>query len=52
MHDGQWHTVILPIAETKKLHSLRLDPCAGPGEVRLEGVRLKDATGATIKSWP
>ena len=51
-HDGQWHDLTLNLAETKTLHSLRLDPCGGVGEVRIEGLRLKDAAGNTLKSWP
>ena len=51
-HDGQWHEMSLLLAETGTLHSLRLDPCAGPGEVRIDSLCLKDAIGATLKSWP
>jgi arylsulfatase len=51
-HDGQWQTVGLKIPETKSLYGLRLDPCAGQGEVRIEGLQLKDTAGKTIKSWP
>ena len=51
-HDGQWHDVALKIPETKVLHAIRLDPCAGPGQVRIDGLRLKDASGTTLKSWP
>ncbi len=52
IHDGQWHEVTLNLAEIKSLHALRLDPCAGPGEVRIDSLRLKDAAGNIIKSWP
>jgi arylsulfatase len=51
-HDGEWQTVKLAIPETKRLFALRLDPCAGPGEVRLEQVRLKDAQGRVVQAWP
>ena len=51
-HDGEWQTVILKIPEIKALHGLRLDPCAGPGTVTIEGLQLKDATGVTLKTWP
>ncbi len=51
-HDGQWHAVSLPIAEVKPLHALRLDPCAGPGQVRIADLRLKDANGDIVRSWP
>ncbi len=52
VHDGQWHEMTLKIAEPKLLHSLRFDPCAGEGEVRIESLRLTDARGAMLKSWP
>ncbi|MBM3861828.1 MAG: arylsulfatase, partial [Verrucomicrobia bacterium] len=51
-HDGQWHDVTLAIPETKPLHAFRLDPCAGAGEVRLEGLTLKDADGKVLSQWP
>lgn len=42
----------LTITEPKVMHSLRFDPCAGAGEVRIESLSLKDASGAALKSWP
>lgn len=51
-HDGGWQAIAVPIAEAKPLHALRLDPCAGAGQVRIEGLRLKDASGKTVRSWP
>jgi arylsulfatase len=51
-HDGQWHDVSLTIAEPKALVGLRLNPCAGKGEVRIDSLQLKDAHGTTLKSWP
>jgi arylsulfatase A-like enzyme len=51
-HDGHWQTVSLRIPETKSLYALRLDPCAGTGSVRIEGLRLRDARGEVVKSWP
>jgi arylsulfatase A-like enzyme len=51
-HDGKWQTVTLNIPETRRLFGLRFDPCAGSGEVRVEGLQLKDATGKIIKAWP
>jgi hypothetical protein len=51
-HDGEWQTVKLVIPEVKRLFALRLDPCAGPGEVRLEQVRLRDAQGRVVQAWP
>ncbi len=51
-HDGEWQAVSLPIAEPKALYALRLDPCAGPGQVRIDILRLKDANGKVVRSWP
>ena len=51
-HDGQWKTIRLNIPEVQRLYGLRLDPCAGAGEVRMEGLQLKDAEGEILKLWP
>lgn len=51
-HDGQWHEITLHIPETKALHALRLDPCGGPGEARIENLTLEDASGKTLRTWP
>ena len=48
-HDGKWQTVTLQIPEPKPLYCLRLDPCAGPGKVCIEGLQIKDASGKTAK---
>ncbi len=51
-HDGQWHELSIKLDDPRLIHSLRLDPCAGPGSVRLEGLRLTDSTGKTLEQWP
>lgn len=51
-HDGQWHSIVLSIPETKPLFALRLDPCSGRGEARIDNLTLKDARGVALKSWP
>jgi hypothetical protein len=51
-HDGQWHDMTLTISEPKALAAMRLDPCAGEGEVRIESLKLNDAHGTALKSWP
>jgi arylsulfatase len=51
-HDGEWQEVSVKIPERKRLYALRLDPCSGPGDVTLEGVRLMDAAGKEIAAWP
>lgn len=51
-HDGEWQTLSLRIPETKPLYALRLDPCAGTGSVRIEGLRLRDVRGEVVQRWP
>ncbi len=51
-HDGAWQTVTLKIPETKRLYAIRLDPCGGAGEVVIEALTLKDASGKTLQEWP
>lgn len=51
-HDGQWHDITLKLDTTGTLHSLRLDPCAGPGVVRLQKLVLRDAQGKPHPVWP
>jgi hypothetical protein len=51
-HDGEWHEMTLRIEEAKTLHALRLDPCGGEGEVRIEGLVLKGADGKALAKWP
>jgi len=51
-HDGEWHEMKLSIDETKPLHGLRLDPCAGEGEVKIEGLTIKSADGQVLAKWP
>ncbi|MBL9146105.1 MAG: arylsulfatase [Verrucomicrobiaceae bacterium] len=50
-HDGEWHEITLRIDEAKTLHALRLDPCGGEGEVRIEGLVLKGAEGKVLAKW-
>ena len=51
-HDGDWHEIQLTIDTPEKLYGFRLDPCAGPGEVRIQGLALQDASGHVLQSWP
>lgn len=52
IHDGQWHDLKITLNEGKTLHGLRLDPCGGPGEVRVDGLAVKTAEGRVLASWP
>jgi arylsulfatase len=51
-HDGEWHDMKLSIDESKTLHGLRLDPCGGEGEVKIEGLVLKAGDGKALAKWP
>ena len=51
-HDGEWHDHTLRIDEAKTLHGLRLDPCGGEGEVKIEGLVLKGADEKVLAQWP
>ena len=51
-HDGEWHQVFVTILEPRCLYAPRLDPCAGAGDVSLEGVTLCGADGAVLGTWP
>ncbi len=51
-HDGQWHSYSIVLDNKEPLYGLRLDPCAGAGEVRVKGLELKDASGHVLCAWP
>ncbi len=49
---GEWQSVSLKLDTTEKLSGLRLDPCSAPGETRIKGLKLEDASGKMLESWP
>lgn len=51
-HAGLWLDINLTLDTTEILHGFRLDPCGGPGGVRLRGLTLEDAHGKTLRTWP
>lgn len=51
-HNGEWQSVSLRIETPQKLCALRLDPCSAPGQVRIKGLKLEDASGKVLQSWP
>lgn len=51
-HNGQWQEVNVLIDTKKPLCALRFDPCSGPGEVRVEALRLTGAGGKPLHEWP
>jgi arylsulfatase A-like enzyme len=50
-HDGQWHNYALKLPAQQAIRHIRLDPCAAPGEVRVEWLRLKDNAGSIVAEW-
>lgn len=42
----------LRMDEAKTMHALRLDPCAGEGEVKIECLTLKAPDGKVLAKWP
>lgn len=51
-HDGTWQDIVLSIATEEPPYGLRLDPCSAPGEAKIESLRILDAAGETVASWP
>lgn len=52
VHDGDWRDVTVELETDKRLHALRLDPCGGPGVVRLRDLKLLDSMGKVLQKWP
>jgi arylsulfatase len=52
VHDGQWHAYSIALENEQPLFGLRFDPCAGPGQVRIKELTLKDAAGKVLCAWP
>ena len=51
-HDGQWHDARVAIDTKETLYALRLDLCTGAGEVRIQGLTLRDEKGVSLMAWP
>ncbi len=50
-HDGEWHEYQVNLPIKGRVNSLRLDPSASPGEIRIQWIRLKDNAGKVAKEW-
>ncbi|MDR3403275.1 MAG: sulfatase [Chthoniobacter sp.] len=50
-HDNEWHDFTIPLPVETPIEMLRFDAGAGPGEVHVAYLRLKDRDGAVIKEW-
>jgi len=51
-HDRTWQDVELKIDTVETLFGFRLDPCAGPGEVRIADLNMVDESGKVLLRWP
>jgi len=49
---GEWQQFSLKLETPEKLYGFRLDPCSAPGELRIKGLKLEDASGKVLESWP
>jgi len=52
IHDGQWHSHDIILDNAGPVYGIRLDPCSGPGIVRIKGLTLQDGSGKTLCIWP
>jgi len=50
-HDGQWHEYKIRLRIKHRLHEIRIDPCAGPGEIDVDWIRLERADGRLVRQW-
>ena len=50
-HDGEWHEYQVEKEVKESVGLIRVDPCAGPGELWIEWMRLKNSEGETVKEW-
>jgi len=50
-HDGEWHDYSADQVLKQPIDLIRLDPCAGEGELDIEWMRLKNDKGKVVKEW-
>lgn len=50
-HDGKWHEYDVKLDLDHPLHQIRLDPCAGAGELEIGRIRLSDVDGKMVREW-
>jgi arylsulfatase A-like enzyme len=50
-HDGEWHEHQVNLPIKGRINSLRFDPSASTGAIRIQWIRLKDNAGKTVKEW-
>ncbi len=50
--DGEWQDIVVEMQTDKRLQQLRLDVSQGPGKATIADLKLTDAQGNVIISWP
>jgi len=50
-HDGEWHDYTIRLDRDHPVREIRLDPCAAPGKVEIDWIRLNAADGRPISEW-
>ena len=50
--DGNWQEVDIELQTSKSIQQLRLDVSTGEGKASIRELRLSDASGKTLLSWP
>ena len=51
-HDGKWHEYTIRLDRDHPVREIRLDPCAAPGKIEIDWIRLNAADGRLIREWP
>jgi len=51
VHDGEWHEYEVAFTAANALTGIRIDPCATPGLVELDWVRLHKADDTVLREW-
>jgi arylsulfatase A-like enzyme len=51
VHDGEWHEYDVRFSAQGLLKQIRIDPCAAPGKVEIDWVRLCREDGTLLKAW-
>ena len=50
--DGSWQDVDIKLPTENSIQQLRLDVSKGAGKASIRELRLSDASGKTLLSWP
>ncbi len=50
--DRQWHELKVDLKTTEIIHALRLELYDGEGSATIDGLRLENAAGKILRSWP